>query len=140
MRLDQDSKKAIERAYFDCVITITKKLVGHLENVFKSNPEIPSLLFTEKVEGKSLYDLRHDIAHGAADALSELQREQIFKRAWDVARIARQYIMGVLTATLGVEELNERIASSVLISPSSMVVSNEGMYQGPIHMAVLYYS
>lgn len=138
--LDNDSRKAIEEAYFKCVITISRKLMGHLGNVFKSTPEVTSLLFTEKVEGKSLYDLRHDIAHGTADALSELQREHIFKRAWDVESIARQYIMMVLTTTLGVEELSERIAQSVFITPGDAVVSSEGMYQGPTHMAVLYSS
>jgi hypothetical protein len=138
--LDQDSRGAIEKAYFDCVQPIKKKLVGHLGNVLKSNPEAIQLLFSEKIDGKSLYDLRHYIAHGTADALSELQREQIFKRVRDVERIARQYIMTVLTAALGVAELSERMAESFFMAAGDGVVSSEGMYRGPIHMAVLYSS
>jgi hypothetical protein len=133
--LGQDLRNTIERAYFDCVTPITKKLKGHLGNVFKLTPAAVSLLFTEKVEGKSLYDLRHDIAHGTADALSEVQREQIFNRAWEVERIARQYIMTVLTAALGVEELS---TDQFFFMASKGVFSSEGMYQGPTHMAVLY--
>jgi hypothetical protein len=139
--LDQNSRRAIERAYFDCVKTITKKLIGHLGKVFKANPETVSLLFTEKIEDKSLYDLRHDIAHGTADALSERQREHISKRTWDVESIAREYILTVLTTALGVEEeISEGIAQSLFMTPSNMVTSSEGMYQGPTHMAVLYSS
>lgn len=64
--------KAITKAYSDCVVEIKQRLKTHLEHIFKSDAKPIALLFEHKVEGKSLYDLRHVIAHGTVDALSEV--------------------------------------------------------------------
>jgi len=136
--LDDDPRKAIETAYFDCVIPTTQRLRGHLRNAFASNAESYDLLFKHKVEKKTLYDLRHYVAHGRVNALSELEREQIRQRVWDAERIARRYIWVVFEKALNTRHITDTMKASVFFGALQMVVSNEGMYRGPTHMAVLY--
>lgn len=62
--LATDPTKAINSAYFDCVKGLRKMLEGHLARVFANDPEPVELLFKNKIEGKTLYDLRNAVAHG----------------------------------------------------------------------------
>lgn len=134
--LATDPVKAINSAYFDCVIGIKKMLKEHLERVFADDPASVDLLFNTKIEGKILYDLRHIIAHGTADILSEVQREKIYDRVWDAERIARKYILKVLELVVGKSLFEEQMTASLFIPVT--VISNEQMYKGPIHMAQIY--
>jgi hypothetical protein len=136
--LQDDPRKAIERAYFDCVISITRRLKAHLERIFTSDPESYALLFEHEVEGKTLYDLRHYVAHGTADALSEMQRERIRQRVWDAGRVARRYVLAVFETALGAKPFSKGMQASFILGIQDAVVSNEDMYQGPTHMAVVY--
>jgi len=74
--LQRNKTRAITESYFNCVVGIKQRLKTHLEHLFTSEAEPVTLLFEQKVAGKSLYDLRHTIAHGSADALSEREMEQ----------------------------------------------------------------
>jgi|SRR5215813_576840 len=74
-------------SYFNCVVGIKQRLKAHLERLFTSEAEPVALLFEQHVEGKPLYELRHTIAHGTADALSAGEMEGIRQRVWDVERI-----------------------------------------------------
>jgi hypothetical protein len=134
--LAADPTEAVKTAYFSCVVGIKRRLYTHLKRVFADDPEPTALLFEEEVDGKSLYELRHEIAHGRADVLSALQRQRIQERIWDAERIARRYILIVLEKALGVPPFSKGIKASQFIGVSC--VSHEGMYQGPTHMAVLY--
>jgi len=136
--LQSDSTKAITTAYFDCVVGTKRRLKTHLKHVFTSDPEPIALLFEHKVQGKSLYDLRHFIAHGTVDALSEAQRDRIRQRVWDAERVARRYILAVLKIALGAEPFREDMTATLSIGIQNLVTSNEGMYQGPTHMAFIY--
>jgi len=136
--LDDNPGKAIERAYFDCVTTITRRLKRHLQNVFASDAGSYALLFEHKIEGKTLYDLRHYVAHGRANALSEMQREQIRRRVWDAERVARRYIWAVFERALGTPPITSKIQAAFFVGVHNVVVSSEDMYQGPTHMAVIY--
>ena len=138
--LDGDPEKAVQAAYFDCIVGIRKRLEAHLMNVFRDETEPIELLFKLKVDGKTLYELRNEIAHGRMDALSEAQREAIFARAWDVERIARQYILKVLETVMARELEESEILESVSPRLREDIVSNESMYKGPIHMAEVYSS
>ena len=138
--LDRDPEKAVQAAYFDCIVGIRKQLEAHLMNVFRDETEPIELLFKLKVDGKTLYELRNKIAHGRMDALSEAQREAIFARAWDVERIARQYILKVLETVMARELEESEILESVSPRLREGIVSNESMYNGPIHMAEVYSS
>ncbi|MCK4782217.1 MAG: hypothetical protein KAV87_00600 [Desulfobacteraceae bacterium] len=136
--LDDDPRKAIERAYFDCVTSITARLKRHLQKVLASDAESYNLIFREKVEGKTLYDIRHYVAHGSLNALSEVQREQIRQRVWDAERVARRYIWAVLEQALNIAPITTKMNASLSIRVNNMVVSSEKMYKGPTHMAEIY--
>jgi len=136
--LDDDPKKAVERAYFDCVTSITKKLKLHLKNIFTLDTESYDILFKHEVDGKTLYDIRHYIAHGGVNTLSELQREQIRHRIWDVERVACKYIQSVLQKTLHISSITPITKASVFLGVQDSVGSQEGMYRGPTHMAIIY--
>ncbi len=135
-----DPEVAIKTAYFDCVVGIKQRLKKHLEVVFVDNMEVVNLLFGTEVEGKTLYDLRNDIAHGRFDALSEAQREKIYTRAWDIESTARKYILKVLRYISGKSIYLEQIPAVYSFDLKDGIVSNQSMYRGPIHMAELYSS
>jgi len=136
--LQSNPTKAISMAYFDCVVGIKRRLRTHLEHVFTSDAEPIALLFGHEVEGKSLYDLRHEVAHGTTDALSEVQRDRIRQRVWDAERLARRYVLTVLETALGAKPFSEGMTATLLLGIQNVVASSEGMYQGPMDMAVVY--
>jgi hypothetical protein len=136
--LNADPTKAISSAYFDCITGITQRLKAHLERVFVDDSASVDLLFNTKVEGKTLYDLRHDIAHGTADALSEAQREIIRARVWDAERVARRYIAKVLESVTNKSLFVQQMTASLYLPVQNSVISNERMYRGPTHMAQIY--
>jgi hypothetical protein len=136
--LQTDPRRAIERAYFDCVMSITRRLKTHLANVLRSDPEAYAFLFEKKVRGKTLYEMRHPIAHGSLDPLDEKQREQVQLRVWDAERIARQYIRSVLEAALGAKFPSASVSAGFFLDMQNVVVSSETMYRGPVHMAAVY--
>lgn len=75
---EKDKIKAIESSFYDCIyLSIKKMLESHLNKVFKVDKKPLKLLFTDKIEEKTLYNIRHTIAHGGLDALSDLQRQMI---------------------------------------------------------------
>lgn len=138
--LDTDPEKAAHTAYFDCIVGIKQRIQAHLVNIFCGDKEPVDLLFNLKVDGKTLYELRNEIAHGRTDALSEAQREAIFGRAWDVERTARKYILKVLEIVTGHGLAECEILESVSPRLREGIVSSEKMYKGPIHMAEVYSS
>ena len=85
----------------DCELGIKQRLQSHLANVFQGDTEPVDLLFNIKVDGKTLYELRSDIAHERIDSLSEEQRRVISMRGWDVERIARTYLLKILKTITG---------------------------------------
>jgi len=138
--LKADPRKAIDLAYSNCIKGITQRLKTHLETMFGNESEPVDLLFNTKVEEKTLYELRHTIAHGTADALSETQREIIYARVWDAERIARLYILKVLERVVGKPLFVQQMTASMNIHLDNVIITNEKMYKGPIDMASVYYS
>lgn len=138
--LDADPEKAALAAYFDCIVGIRQRLESHLMNVFGDDTEPIELLFKLKVDGKTLYELRNEIAHGRMDALSEAQREVVFARAWEVERVARRYTLKVLESVMACELDESEILESISPRLREGILTREGMYKGPIHMAQVYSS
>lgn len=134
--LATDPVKAVNSAYSNCVVGIRKMLEDHLQRVFADDPEPVELLFKNKIEGKTLYDLRNAIAHGRMDALDDLQRQRISDRIWDIERIARQYLVNVLRIIWNRSPFKQRMIKSMMVP--FQIVSHESMYNGPIHMAEIY--
>lgn len=138
-KMHQSNKtEAVKTAYFDCVVGIRRQLEAHLKLVFGSDTKLIKLLFEEKVDGYSLYDLRNKIAHGTVDALSEAQRDLIRQRVWDAEKITRKYILSILKIALHFEPSNGTIYAAISFNSKDWVMSCEDMYQGPIHMAIIY--
>jgi hypothetical protein len=69
--------------------------------------------------------------------MSGYQMEGIRQRMWDVERIAAQYILSVFKKALGMQPLSEGITASM--AGLLGIISSEHMYQGPTHMAYLYF-
>lgn len=138
--LDVEPEKAVKTAYFECIVGIRKRLESHLMNVFCYETEPIELLFKLEVDEKTLYELRNEIAHGRMDALSEVQREAVIARAWDVERIAREYILKVLAVATDRELYESVILESVAFQLRDGVTTHKDMYRGPIHMAQVYSS
>jgi len=136
--LTTDPTKAINSAYLGCVHGIKKMLEDHLGRVFANDHEPLKLLFENKIEGKTLYDLRNAIAHGGIDALSDLQRQRLSNRIWDIERIARRYLVKVLEEIWGKSPFRQKMIKTMMMP--FQIVSHEGMYKGPIHMAETYYT
>lgn len=130
--------QAITKAYSECVGSLTNILKNHVRRIFEPDHKAFDLLFEEKVDGKSLYDLRHTIAHGSADILSEVERARIHKRVWYAEATARKYIITILgkaqNTILNIS--SDMFAAS--FSPFNGVMNRADMYTGPTHMALLY--
>jgi len=94
----EDKIQAIKEAYFDCVVGLKSTLKNHLSNIFSDKQEWIDLLFETK-NGKSLYDLRSEIAHGRLNSLSPEDNKMIQKKIWDVQKIAFNYIITVIKQT-----------------------------------------
>ena len=94
----EDKIQGVREAYFDCVVGVKSTLKNHLSNIFSSKLEWIDLLFNKK-DGKSLYDLRSEIAHGRLNSLSFEERKIIQERLSDVQKIASTYIRTILNET-----------------------------------------
>jgi len=94
----EDKIQAIREAYFDCVVGLKSTMKNHLSNIFSDKQEWIDLLFDTK-NGKSLYNLRSEIAHGRVNSLSLEESKMIQKKLWDVQKIAFNYIVTVLKQT-----------------------------------------
>jgi len=129
--------EAIRTAFYDCIyLSITKTLKKHLNKTFHDDKKNIELIFEIKIEGKTLYELRHMIAHGGLDALSDIQRQVINNRIWQMETITREYFIKVIELVLGKTPFNEVMIKS-LSFPFS-VASKEEQYRGPLHIAEIY--
>jgi hypothetical protein len=127
--------RAISQAYSNCDVSITKMLKSHLSVIFADDPKSFRLMF-EGDEDESLYDIRHKIAHGGFDTLSDFERQKIASRVWDVERTARKYFRNVIKKATGKDPFRHKMIKSMSIPFA--IGSHEGMYKGPIHMAEFY--
>lgn len=136
--IDSDPEKAIKMAYFDCVIGIKKRLRAHMENILPKEKEVIESLFSVKVDGKTLYDIRNEIAHGRMDSLSDTQKGEVLKRSRDMERISRKYVVEVIRKSTGFNLSENQINEGVSPRFNEGIYSDETMYHGPKHMAIVY--
>lgn len=129
--------QAIKQAYFNCVVPITKMLKSHLSKIFADDLKSFKLIFEEDKD-ESLYDIRHKIAHGGVDILSDFERQKIASRIWDIERIARKYFQNVIRMVTGKPPFQYRMIKSMSIPMIDAIGSHKGMYKGPVHMAEFY--
>jgi hypothetical protein len=134
-----DKIRAIDKAYFTCVKSITKTLREHLTEIFKPETSMIDLLFNDKIDGMSLYDIRHEIAHGEADAISEAKRDYIRQRSMDVELVARKYISKIIKTCTGVEPHTKDWPSSISLPLGAGLASSSTMHLDPVYMDLQYY-
>ncbi|MEW6111784.1 MAG: hypothetical protein AB1664_06620 [Thermodesulfobacteriota bacterium] len=136
--LDSDPAEAIKRAYFDCVISLTNTLKSHLKLVLPADSAFFELLFQKNTSGKSLYDLRHDIAHGRSNLLNEVDRDLIRQSADEAEKVATNYIRLVFEKALNAWPTRSGVSSGIPIDFHEMVLTSERMYHGATLLAELY--
>ncbi len=137
--LAEDPTRAIQRAYFDCVVPIQRRLRAHVDNVFGADKGPASLLFDVAGAGKPLYDLRHEVAHGTSDALSEPERQLIASKVYEAENIARRYVQTVIQRALGGTPFTEPMTARMPLDLRDMVASSPGArFVGPTHMALIH--
>ncbi len=129
---------SIERAYSECVRpSIRKMLEDHLNRIF-GDDSVSNIMFKDEVEGKTLWLLRNDIAHGSLNMLSEQETLFIARRVDILEEIARNYLRRIFT---GLADKNYFPATRrpILTIPVSQGVGSIGVeYEGPTDMAEYY--
>jgi hypothetical protein len=134
---DLEPTKAIQEAYFSCVVGSKALIREHLNRIFGSN-RASKAIFTEEVEGKTLWQLRNDIAHGSLNILSNQEIAFVSNRVGLLEEIARTYLRIILTSLAGVDFFDPP-RSPLLTLPASQGTGSPGTeYMGPIDMADYY--
>ncbi len=129
--------QAIQQAYFDCVTGSKKMIEDHLNRVFGSS-EISELIFNERVDGKTLWLLRNDIAHGNLNLLNEAEIHFLSDRVGVLEKVARNYIR-IIFATLAQDDYFLKPRRPILTLPMSQGIGLSGSeYMGPTDMAEYY--
>lgn len=135
--LAQDATEAIRRAYFDCVSSTRGFLQAHLTRAF-NDPGPAQILFEEKVKGKTLWQIRNDIAHGSLDIINEPQLAFIERSIPSLEKISRGYLRALLSAISGADAFPP-IPRPGLIFPLAQGVGGPGTQSSePTDMAEYY--
>lgn len=136
--LEEDPTKAVQEAYFECVGGIKKRLKEHLERVMGKDNENVKLFFEGTNANPSLYNLRHTIAHGTLDTISEDDILRIKKNLFTIERFSLQYVWTVLHKSINIYNRSNKMRESMSMDMKNVVISNRRMYQGPVDMGILY--
>jgi len=136
--LEDNPTKAVTEAYFDCVVGIKKRLKEHLLHVMGTDDEYVKLFFEGTDTSPSLYDLRHTIAHGTLDTISEDDLLIIRKNVLTIEKFALQYVWTVLHKSINVYKRSGGMKVSRSLRMDDAVISNRHMYNGPVDMGIRY--
>ncbi|MCA9921219.1 MAG: hypothetical protein KC421_02545 [Anaerolineales bacterium] len=130
--------EAVTKAYSECVQkSIKKTLEDHLDRVFGNN-EISSIMFGDQENGKTLWLLRNNIAHGNLNMLHEFEIRFIERKVDLLENIARSYLRTIF-ATLVAKNYFPVVRRPILTLPVSQGIGSEiTEYMGPIDMADYY--
>ena len=89
-----DPVRFVEDAYFQCVVGLRERTRRVLNLVFGEGHEHITQLFS-KVDGRSLSDIRSEIAHGALSLLDRSHEKLVRSRLGDMAKIAMAFLTRV---------------------------------------------
>ena len=116
----------------------TRKLLeDHIDRVF-GDTKASTLMFKEEIEGKTLWQLRNDIAHGSLNILSENQIRFVTRRVGLLENIARSYLRKVLSHLAGTEYFSPIRRQGFVIPMAQSVGTPSTEYMGPTDMAEYY--
>jgi len=127
----------IQNAYFDCIhrgISVT--LSSHLENVFQGEDESKAL-FIEEFMGKTLWDLRNEVAHGNIDLLNDEEVHFIYRRTPTLEKIAWEYIR-VIFSRLAKSEYFPEPSPPAMSIPFNHSIATKGAAFSVENMAEYY--
>lgn len=128
--------ETIKNAYFDCVLTLSRILKDSIENIFGKDSNEYDMLFKEEIDGSTLYDIRHKIAHGRLNVLEDAEIYRINKRIWDIEKLSRAYLNYIIERISGNTYFQVKTFKTMFIVPD--LISHRRMYSGPVHMAYFY--
>jgi hypothetical protein len=130
--------RLVERAYWECVGTsIREMLEDHINRVL-TEPQVSRLLFVEKVGGKTLWELRNDIAHGSLYILSDQETQLLSRRVPVLESVVRRYLTTIFS-NLARRDYFPRPRTPNLTLPASHAFGSRGTdYAGPTDMAEYY--
>jgi hypothetical protein len=130
--------ESVKRAYLECVQrSIRKTLEEHLNRIF-GDKDVSTILFEERIQGKTLWQLRNDIAHGSVNMMNEVEIRFIESRVNTLENIARSYLR-IIFNTLVQKEYFPATRLPVLTLPASHAIgSSHTEYMGPTDMAEYY--
>jgi len=98
---DFEDKAGIQSGYVhDSAADVGGRVKRHLELVLPGETKTIRMLFDERIDGVTLYELSHEIATGSPELLTEKQAERLNNRVADAERIANKYMLEVLRKSL----------------------------------------
>ena len=134
---EPDLTEAVKKAYFECVVGSRKLLEGHLNRVF-GNSQASKVVFYDSEDGKSLWDLRNDIAHGSLNLLSEKEIRFLSIQLSTLENIARDYLRLVLSSLAQVNYFSKPRRPILTFPLHRAIGMTDTQFTGPTDMAEYY--
>lgn len=85
----------VTQAYFDCVISLRRRVQRGLEFVFGREHKYISLMF-DKIDGFSLNDIRSKVVHGGVSLLDREKEKLVRSRIGELEQISRDFLIRIL--------------------------------------------
>lgn len=137
IQIDNEPWKIVQKTYTDCVYGIKNRIERQMNRAFKEGSKLRTV-FNEKINKKSLYDIRSKIAHGDVNTLNVDEIDEINSRLYDMSNLAINYILSVLyKCDILFPEGTEH--ASFGFNMDNMILSSKRMYQGSTHMSLYYF-
>ncbi len=130
--------EAVIRAYFECVQPKRRMIEDNLSRVFEDE-SISRKLFVEKIDGKTLWQLRNDIAHGSIDILTERELYRAAKNQAIIEGIARSYLRIIISKLASEQFFKPPRRPGFIVPAASHAIGEPGSKStAPADMAELY--
>lgn len=130
--------EAVKRAYFECVQTNRRMMEEHLDRVFEDS-SVATKLFKEEVDGKTLWELRNDIAHGSINILTEAEVFRTARSLDIMENIARSYLRIIISKIASEHFFNPTRRPGFVLPAATHAIGEPGSKStSPTDMAELY--
>jgi len=138
LQTSDDPFRIISNYYFKYVVGIKKNIENQLRFIFKGNEEFIKI-FNKKIQKKTLYDIRSDIAHGSINPFNQEKINQIRKRLPELKHLSISYLKEILTQC----KINYYFKVNkfcVSADFDNAISSDESKDTKPVHMAIHYFN
>ena len=85
----------VTQAYFDCVVSLRRRVQRGLELVFGHDHKYISVMF-DKIDGFSLNDIRSKVAHGGFNLLDHENEKLVRSRIGELEEISRDFLIRII--------------------------------------------